>query len=198
MLLPERNTLLLAKQIATLDRYGGGRCIFGVGTGWNREETSIMGGDMNRPWAQSLEACLVLKDLWTKEQTEFHGDLHDFPLVRCDPKPIQKPWPPILIGGKAKNVLQRVVTYGDGWIPHRLSPQALKEKIDELHELATVAGRDPNSLDVTMLIGPDEGPDFAHAYIAAGANRVILRVNTGADQNKVRHEIEKHAKDYLS
>ena len=143
LLMPERNTLLLAKQIATLDRYGGGRCIFGIGTGWNKEETAIMGGDVRRPWAQSLEACLVLKELWTKERAEFHGEFHDFPLLRCDPKPIQQPNPPILIGGYAKNVLPRVVKYGDGWIPHRFTPQALGEKIRELHELAAAAGRDP-------------------------------------------------------
>ena len=136
LLMPERNTLLLAKQIATLDRYGGGRFIFGIGTGWNKEETAIMGGDTDRPWAQSLEACLVMKELWTKERAEFHGEFHDFPLLRCDPKPLQQPNPPILIGGYAKNVLPRVVKYGDGWLPHRFTPQALGEKICELHELA--------------------------------------------------------------
>ena len=196
LLMPERNALLLAKQIATLDRYGGGRFIFGIGTGWNREETAIMGGDTDRPWAQSLEACLVMKELWTKERAEFRGEFHDFPLLRCDPKPLQQPNPPILIGGYAKNVLPRVVKYGDGWLPHRFTPQALGEKIRELHELAAAAGRDPASLDVTMLVGEDEGPDIGAAYIEAGANRIILRTTTGADQDTVRREIEQHAKDY--
>ena len=98
LLMPERNTLLLAKQIATLDRYGGGRFIFGIGTGWNKEETAIMGGDTDRPWAQSLEACLVMKELWTKERAEFHGEFHDFPLLRCAPKPLQQP-PCGVLGG---------------------------------------------------------------------------------------------------
>ena len=86
--------------------------------------------------------------------------------------------------------------YGDGWLPHRFTPQALGEKIRELHELAAAAGRDPNSLDVTMLVGEDEGPDVGAAYIEAGANRIILRTTTGADQDTVRREIEQHAKDY--
>ena len=137
-----------------------------------------------------------MKELWTKERAEFHGEFHDFPLLRCDPKPLQQPNPPILIGGYAKNVLPRVVKYGDGWIPHRFTPQALGEKIRELHELAAAAGRDPKSLDVTMLVGEDEGPDIGAAYIEAGANRIILRTTTGADQDATRREIEQHAKDY--
>ena len=196
LLMPERNPIQLAKEIATIDVYSGGRFILAIGSGWNKEESVIMGGDPKRPWAQSLEACLVLKELWTKERAEFHGEFHDFPLLRCDPKPIQQPNPPILIGGYAKNVLPRVVKYGDGWLPHRFTPQALGEKIRELHELAAAAGRDPKSLDVTMLVGEDEGPDIGAAYIEAGANRIIVRPTTGADQDTVRREIEQHAKDY--
>ena len=103
-LVPERNPILLAKEIAVLDYYSGGRFLFGIGTGWLREETELMGGDFDHRWTQTKEAILVMKELWTKDEAEFHGQYFDFPLVRSYPKPAQKPHPPIILGGMAKNV----------------------------------------------------------------------------------------------
>ena len=121
-LVPERNHLILAKEISVLDRHSNGRFIFGVGTGWNREETTIMGGDFDHRWSQTREALAVLKELWTKEEPEFHGRYYDFPPVYSYPKPVQEPYPPILIGGNAPNVLQRVARHADGWMPVNHSP----------------------------------------------------------------------------
>ena len=86
-LVPERNPLILAKEVATLDHFSGGRFIFGIGAGWLREETEIMGGDFDHRWAQTREAVQVMKELWTKDQAEYHGKYYDFPPVRCYPKP---------------------------------------------------------------------------------------------------------------
>ena len=97
-LVPERNPLLLAKEIATLDHFSGGRFTFGIGAGWVKEETEIMGGDFPHRWTQTREAVLAMKELWTKEEAEYHGRYYDFPTVRCFPKPAQKPHPPILPG----------------------------------------------------------------------------------------------------
>src|SRR2546429_1758434 len=149
-LVPERNPLLLAKEISTLDLFSGGRFLFGIGTGWHREETTIMGGDFDHRWSQAREAVLVMKELWTKQEAEFHGKYYNFPPVRSYPKPAQKPHPPVLLGGGAKNVLQRVVALGDGWLPNRVTPDQLRESRATLDRLAKDAGRDPSAISITV------------------------------------------------
>ena len=120
-LVPERNPLLLAKEIATLDRYSDGRFIFGIGAGWLREETEIMGADFDHRWTQTRESIEAMKQLWTQDEAEYHGTYYDFPPVKSIPKPVQSPHPPVYLGGKARNVFRRVVAYGDGWMPNRTS-----------------------------------------------------------------------------
>ena len=112
VLVPERHPLVLAKEVSTLDLFSGGRFLFGIGAGWLREETQIMGGDFDHRWTQTRESVLAMKELWTKTDAEFHGKYYDFPPVRSYPKPVQKPHPPVLLGGGARNVLQRVVAWG--------------------------------------------------------------------------------------
>ena len=147
-LVPERNPLILAKEVATLDHFSGGRFIFGIGAGWLREETEIMGGDFDHRWAQTREAVQVMKELWTKDQAEYHGKYYDFPPVRCYPKPAQTPHPPIFLGGYASNVFKRVVAWGDGWMPIRLPVEDIKRGCATLKEMALEAGRDPDSIEV--------------------------------------------------
>ena len=98
-LVPEHNPLMQAKQIATLDRLSNGRFIFGIGAGWLKEETEIMGGDFEHRWSQTREAVSAMKELWTEDEAEFHGKFYDFPPVRCSPKPVQEPHPPVYLGG---------------------------------------------------------------------------------------------------
>ena len=106
VLVPERHPLLLAKEVATLDRFSGGRFLFGIGAGWLREETEIMGGDFDHRWTQTRESVLAMKALWTKPEAEFQGRYYRFPLVRSYPKPAQQPHPPVLLGGSAKTGLE--------------------------------------------------------------------------------------------
>ena len=175
-LVPERNPLLLAKEIATLDHFSGGRFTFGIGAGWVKEETEIMGGDFPHRWTQTREAVLAMKELWTKEEAEYHGRYYDFPPVRCFPKPAQKPHPPILLGGTAKNVFQRVVQWGDGWFPNRSTAADMKRGRETLNELAAQAGRDPRSIQVVGFGGLGQFRD--RAAIAeleeAGVNGVTI------------------------
>lgn len=147
-LIPERNPLLLAKEVATLDRFSGGRFLFGIGAGWLKEETEIMGGDFPHRWTQTRDAIMAMKELWTKDEAEYHGTYYNFPAVRSFPKPVQKPHPPILLGGTAKNVFKRVVEWGDGWMPVRASIEEIKNGRATLNELAKQAGRDPHSITV--------------------------------------------------
>src|SRR5215472_14156420 len=99
VLVPERHPLVLAKEISTLDLFSKGRFLFGIGAGWLREETELMGGDFDHRWSQVRESILAMKQLWTKTEAEFHGKYYDFPPVYSYPKPTQKPHPPVILGG---------------------------------------------------------------------------------------------------
>ena len=174
-LVPEHNPLLQAKQIATLDLLSGGRFIFGIGAGWLKEETEIMGGDFEHRWSQTREAVSAMKELWTKDVAEFHGRFYDFPPVRCSPKPVQKPHPPVLLGGFAPNVFKRIAAWGDGWMPIRVTPEQVKMGRATLDELANAAGRDPKSLSVTVAGAPADRDSISRLE-EAGADRVIVAV----------------------
>jgi len=195
-LVPERNPLLLAKEVATLDLYSGGRFLFGVGTGWLKEETELMGGDFAHRWTQTREALDVMKKLWTQDEAEHHGKYFDFPLVRSYPKPTQKPYPPILIGGMAKNVLQRIIDHADGWLPNRITPAALEESRRQLDTMAAAAGRDPKSITITVY---GQGPDRANSrsLLDAGADRVVVRPDFVETEAEMGAQLERIAEAVL-
>jgi len=181
-LIPERNPLILAKTISTLDLYSQGRFILGVGGGWLREETEIMGGDFHHRWSQIKESILSMKELWTKDEASFSGQYYNFPPVKCYPKPFQKPHPPILLGGASDRVYQRVVEYADGWIPVGLTPDQVKQGMDCLISLSEKAGRDPHSISVTVYGQPPDA-SILESWRQIGVNRVIVRLSTTKDQD---------------
>lgn len=192
-LVPEHNPLLLAKQVATLDMYSKGRFIFGIGAGWHAEETAIMGGDFAHRWTQTKESVLAMKQLWTTVGSEYHGNYYDFPKVYSFPRPVQKPYPPVLLGGHAKNVFKRTVDYGDGWMPNRTSPEEIAKGRATLDELCEAAGRD--RLPITVY-GIEADADLIKQFAEAGADRVVLRVDT-ADEATALKDIEMKAKSVL-
>ena len=198
-LVPERNPLLLAKEIATLDHFSGGRFIFGIGAGWLKEETEIMGGDFPRRWTQTRDAILAMKELWTEDEAEYHGKYYDFPPVRSFPKPAQKPHPPIFVGGNHRNVLKWVVEYGDGWMPTIFVPlEEIKRGRATLNELAERAGRDPGSIEVIPLGPPDwfKDREAIKTWEEAGASRVVITMNT-REGNETLAEMEEIARQVL-
>ena len=195
-LVPERNPLLLAKEIAVLDLYSGGRFLFGVGTGWLREETELMGGNFEHRWSQTREAILAMKELWTKDEAEFHGRYYDFPLVKSSPKPVQKPHPPVFLGGYAPNVFKRVAAWGDGWMPIRVTPEQVKKGRAAIDELAEAAGRDPKSIRLMVCSVPAER-DTIMRLEEAGADRVTLSLPRDMG-DKVLMELEAMAEKVLS
>jgi len=174
-LVPEHNPLVLAKTIATLDHISNGRVLFGIGAGWLKEETEILGGNFPHRWSQTREAVLAMKELWTKDEAEFHGKFYDFPPVRSSPKPAQKPHPPVLLGGAAANVFKRAAAWGDGWLPIRVTPEDVKKGRAILDELAQAQGRAPNSLEITVY-GQEGDPDMLKRFEEAGASRVTVRM----------------------
>ena len=172
-LVPERNPILLAKEVATLDMCSNGRFLFGIGAGWLREESEIMGGDFPHRWGQTRESVMAMKELWTKHEAEFHGRYYDFPLVRSAPKPVQRPHPPVIVGSRASRVFERVVEWGDGWIPNRITPEEVGEGRRKLDNLARIAGRDPSSIEVTVY-GQRPDADLLRRLVDSGADRVVV------------------------
>ena len=187
-LITEHNPLDLAKLIATLDFYSGGRFLFGIGTGWFKEEAEIMGADFDHRWTQAREYVLAMKEIWTKEEAEFHGKYIDFPPIICNPKPAQDPHPPVLLGGNAKNVLKRVVKWGDGWLPIRLSPEDIIEAKKELLKLCDVEDRDPSTIQITMHSLPSD-KELISRFKEVGVDRVLVGV-ASATQEEIFEELE--------
>ena len=196
VLVPERNPLLLAKEISTLDLFSGGRFLFGIGAGWLREETQIIGGDFDHRWTQTRESVLAMKELWTKTEAEFHGKYYDFPPVRSYPKPAQKPHPPVLLGGGAKNVLQRVASWGDGWLPNRVTPDQLRESRATLDRLAKENGRDPAAITISVH-GQPADRDLVRRLLDAGATRVIIRPATSKSEPEMVRELTRIAETVM-
>ena len=194
-LIPERNPLLLAKEVATLDYFSKGRFLFGIGAGWNKEETEIMGGNFAHRWTQTQEAIEAMKALWANEAAEYHGTYYDFPLVRSFPRPVQQPHPPIFLGGVAQQVFKRIVAYGNGWMPTRSTPELIRQGCAVLNELAVEAGRDPKSITVLAYIAPAERAVLG-ALAEAGADAAVVRLE-GETEAAALAQLEQLAQQVL-
>jgi probable F420-dependent oxidoreductase len=170
----------LAKTIASLDRIAGGRFEFGVGPGWNREEMANHGVDPRTRTRRMLEHIAAMREIWTKDEAEFHGEFVDFDPIWSWPKPVRTP--PVLIGGEGPTVLDRVLSHGDGWMPRSVSGEevdVLAERVAELRGRAADAGR--GHLTVTVF-GAAADRGVLEAYSAAGVDRVLYALpDSGAD-----------------
>jgi len=176
-LLPERDALLTAKVVASLDYYSQGRVLLGVGAGWLREETEVMGTPFRQRWLRLRETVEAMRVLWTQAEPTYTGEQVRFPAVRCEPKPIQPAGPPILLGAHGPKAFTRVAQTYDGWCPLSDDPHTYKQGVDSIRRLAREAGRNPDRLEMTALVDPKEGTlstDELKAYREAGATRLVL------------------------
>ena len=156
MILPYRNPVATAKTLATIDVLSRGRVTVGVGVGWLREEFEALGApDFDRRGAVSDEYLRIFKTLWTQSPASFSGEFYRFESIKCLPQPVQKPHPPIWIGGHSRAALRRAARLGDGWHPVGanpavpLGPQELRASLDELARLTDEQGRDPRTLTIS-------------------------------------------------
>jgi probable F420-dependent oxidoreductase len=170
----ERDPIVTAKAVASLDRLSGGRVLFGIGGGWNAEEMENHGTAFKTRWRLLRERVLAMQEIWAKREAEFHGEFVSFDKIWADPKPLQKPHPPIIVGGDGATTFDRVVEFGDGWMPilrpNRPSPVG---RIPELRERLRKAGRDPKSAPVSLCFAPPEKRPL-DALAAAGVERAIF------------------------
>ena len=172
----ERDPIMLAKEVASVDRLSGGRFIFGIGGGWNREEMANHGTRFRSRWRLLRERILAMKEIWTQEEAEFHGEFVNFDKMWAYPKPVQRPHPPILMGGDGATTFDRVVEFCDGWMPisgRSSEGTSLQEKIVLLRRQAEEAGRDPALINITTF-GARPEPDAIARLKAAGVDRAIF------------------------
>lgn len=181
-LVPERNPLLAAIEIASLDHYSGGRFVYGIGAGWNEPECTVMGGDFAHRWTQTREAIQVMKKLWTGEYVEHQGRYFNFPPSVCLPRPVQRPHPPILLGSiGSPNVFRRVAEWGDGWLPFVTDPREIAAGKAEIAKYAQAANRNPAALEIIAFCAPRmfHSAKDVKALAEAGADSVVLWLKDG-------------------
>ena len=178
----QRDPIITAKSVASLDMLSGGRFVFGAGGGWNKEEMENHGTDPETRFKLLRERLLAMKALWTEEEASFHGDFVDIEPAWCYPKPVQKPHPPIILGGETVHTLRRVVEFCDGWLPRAAMAGAPADAMAKLKAVADEAGRDMSTLSVTMFRPQPEAAAF-EAYDEAGVTRALLQMpSVGRDE----------------
>jgi probable F420-dependent oxidoreductase len=181
----QRDPIVTAKEVATIDHTSGGRFLFGVGAGWNIEEMRNHGTDPKTRFRRMRESIEAMKAIWTEDEAEYHGRIVDFDPVWCWPKPVQKPHPPVLVGGVGEKVIDRVLGYGDEWIPNRVKdPEELGERIAELQRRAEAAGR--GRIPVTVF-GARSDPRFLEGLREAGVTRALFYLRPGEPGEVERH-----------
>ncbi len=191
----ERDPIMMAKEVASLDYLSNGRFIFGIGGGWNAEEMANHGTRFRSRWRLLRERILAMKEIWTQEEPEYHGEFVNFDKMWAYPKPVQRPHPPILMGGDGATTFDRVVEFCDGWMPisGRLAQgPSLAEKIAMLCRQAEDAGRDPASINITTFGGRPDADAVARLE-EAGVNRVIFGLPS-AEKDTVMPLIDECAK----
>lgn len=174
-LVTERDPIVTAKSVASLDQLSGGRFVFGIGAGWNAEEMENHGTQFATRFRLMRERVLAMKALWTEEVAAFAGEMVHIEPSWCYPKPAQRPHPPILLGGETDHTLARVVEFCDGWFPRARDGFDPNEAVQRLRRAADTAGRDFSSLQITVFRAPADQAGLA-GYREAGIQRALLEV----------------------
>jgi probable F420-dependent oxidoreductase len=174
-LIPERDPIVTAKCVSSLDQLSGGRFIFGIGGGWNVEEMENHGARYETRFKLMRERILAMKALWTQEEASFHGEFVNFDPVWSWPKPAQRPHPPILLGGESDYTLRRIVEYCDGWIPRPIGDFTANAAVERLRRIAETKGRDPKSLMISVFRAPPDEAVLAE-YRRAGIDEALFEI----------------------
>jgi probable F420-dependent oxidoreductase len=171
LLVQQRDTIQTAKLVASIDQVSGGRFLFGVGGGWNQDEMENHGTVYASRFKRMRESIEAMKEIWTKTKAEYHGEFVNFDPMMAWPKPVQKPHPPIIVGGAWPHAARRVIRYGVGWIP-LVASKDLPGIIPEFHKMVREAGRDPASIELTAWGAPEDA-DAIKRFRDLGISRVV-------------------------
>jgi probable F420-dependent oxidoreductase len=171
----QRDTIQTAKLVASLDQVSGGRFLFGIGGGWNQDEIEGHGTVFKTRFGKMREQIEAMKEVWTKSEPEYHGEIVNIPKMRTWPKPVQKPHPPVIVGGAFPHSARRAIRYGDGWVPNASRPQYgdVTEFLPEFRRMAAEAGRDLSSVPVSIF-GAPENLDRLKRYRDQGIARAVV------------------------
>jgi probable F420-dependent oxidoreductase len=171
----QRDTIQTAKLVASLDQVSGGRFQFGIGGGWNQDEMEDHGTVYATRFKRMREQVEAMKAIWTETKPEYHGEIIDFPSMMTWPKPVQKPHPPIIVGGMYPHAARRALRYGDGWIPHSRRPQYedVTDFLPHFRQMAAETGRNPAEVPITVW-GIGEDPERMRRYREQGVARVVV------------------------
>ena len=194
-LLIQRDPITTAKEVASLDRLSGGRVLFGIGGGWNVEEIENQGVSYKSRWRVLRERVLAMKEMWTKEEAEYHGDYVDFDPVWSHPKPVQQPHPPVIMGGDGPTTFDRVVDYCEGWVPIGRGDgyvDVLPGKIAELHRRLEEAGRAKDSVEISIF-GTAPAQDEISRLGDMGVDRLIFGLPS-EEREQVEPLLDEYAK----
>ena len=185
-LVPQRDPIVTAKAIASLDALSGGRFVFGIGGGWNVEEMENHGAQYQTRFKLLRERILAMKEIWTQEAATYHGDFVNFDAIWSWPKPAQRPHPPILLGGESDHTLRRVVEFCDGWFPRATPSFDAKRAVGLLRQMASAAGRDFATLQITVFRAPADAGKIAE-FRDAGIGRALLEIPDLTPDEIMRH-----------
>ncbi|MBN8909275.1 MAG: LLM class F420-dependent oxidoreductase, partial [Rhodospirillales bacterium] len=184
-LVAQRDPIQTAKLVASIDQVSGGRFLFGIGNGWNQDEMENHGTVYETRHKLARERVEAMKEIWTKSKAEYHGEMVNFDPMMAWPKPVQKPHPPVIVGGAFPYSARRAIRYGDGWIPQasRGSYSEIADMIPRFREMAHEAGRDPKSIEITVWF-PKQEADLMKRYEDLGVSRVVFNLESDkADKN---------------
>jgi probable F420-dependent oxidoreductase len=171
----QRDTIQTAKLVATLDQVSGGRFLFGIGGGWNQEEMADHGTVFKTRFKRMREQIEAMRAIWTQSEPEYHGEIVDFPKMRTWPKPVQKPHPPVIVGGAFPHSARRAIRYGDGWVPNASRPSYadVTEFLPQFRQMTAEAGRDPVTVPISIF-GAPEDLDRLKRYRDQGIARAVV------------------------
>ena len=178
-LVAQRDPIQTAKLVASIDTVSGGRFLFGIGNGWNQDEMENHGTPFKERHKMAREKVEAMKAIWTKSKPEYHGEFVNFDPMMTWPKPVQKPHPPVIVGGAFPYSARRAIRYGDGWIPQasRGAYSEIADMIPEFRKMATEAGRDPASIEITVWF-PKQDADLMQRYQDLGVSRVVFNAES--------------------
>jgi probable F420-dependent oxidoreductase len=171
----QRDTIQTAKLVATIDQVSGSRFLFGIGGGWNQDEIESHGTEFKTRFKKMREQVEAMKEIWTKSEPEYYGDIVQVVKMRTWPKPSQTPHPPVIVGGAFPHSARRAIRYGDGWVPNASRPQYadVTEFLPQFRQMAEEAGRDPATIPVTIF-GAQADADRLKRYRDQGIARAVV------------------------